>query len=94
MNVAIVYIYSNSFQKVDEEEYGGMSEILKEGLMTSFSSFLVRGSLYASFLADQGRGYNHICCGILCILYKWKMDSVYKATTTTVLVLLAVLPIK
>ena len=70
-----------------------MSEILKEGLMTSFSSFLVRGSLYASFLADQGREYNHICCGILCILHKWKMDSVYKATTT-VLVLLAVLPIK
>ena len=29
------------FQKVDEEEYGGISEILKEGLMTSFSSFLV-----------------------------------------------------
>ena len=46
VNVAIVYIYSNSFQKVDEEEYGGMSEILKEGLMTSFSSFLVRVSLY------------------------------------------------
>ncbi|XP_070192079.1 GEL complex subunit OPTI-like isoform X2 [Littorina saxatilis] len=41
VNVAIVYIYSSTFQKVDEEEYGGMGEILKEGLMTSFSSFLV-----------------------------------------------------
>ena len=41
MNVAIIYIYSNSFQKVDEEEYGGMTEIIKEGLMTSFSSFMV-----------------------------------------------------
>jgi hypothetical protein len=41
VNVAIVYIYYNSFQKVDEEEYGGTAEILKEGLMTSFSSFLV-----------------------------------------------------
>lgn len=41
VNVAIVYIYSSSFQKVDEEEYGGIGEILKEGLMTSFSSFMV-----------------------------------------------------
>jgi hypothetical protein len=31
---------------VDEEEYGGMSEILKEGLMTSFSSFLVSALFY------------------------------------------------
>ena len=51
MNVAIVYIYSTSFQKVDEEEYGGMSEILKEGLMTSFSSFLVCVYLFLSFFA-------------------------------------------
>ena len=37
----IVYIYFNTFQRVDEEEYGGITEILKEGLMTSFSSFMV-----------------------------------------------------
>ena len=41
VNVAVIYVYTNTFQKVDEEEYGGMTEILKEGLMTSFSSFLV-----------------------------------------------------
>ncbi|GFO07060.1 hypothetical protein PoB_003356500 [Plakobranchus ocellatus] len=41
VNVAIVYLYYSTFQKIDEEEYGGASEILKEGLMTSFSSFLV-----------------------------------------------------
>lgn len=41
INVGIVYVYYNSFQKVDDEEYGGPSEILKEGLMTSFSTFLV-----------------------------------------------------
>ena len=41
INVFITYLYFTSFQKVDEEEYGGISEILKEGLMTSFSSFLV-----------------------------------------------------
>ncbi|XP_076449400.1 GEL complex subunit OPTI-like [Babylonia areolata] len=53
VNVAIVYIYSNSFQKVDEEEYGGISEILKEGLMTSFSSFLVSWIiLYSSLHVD------------------------------------------
>ena len=36
-----MYVYYSSFQKVDEEEYGGISELLKEGLMTSFSTFLV-----------------------------------------------------
>ena len=41
VNVLITYLYMSMFQKVDEEEYGGISEILKEGLMTSFSSFLV-----------------------------------------------------
>ncbi|ELT88847.1 hypothetical protein CAPTEDRAFT_99150, partial [Capitella teleta] len=40
-NALVVYVYMNSFQKVDEEEYGGMMEILKEGLMTSFATFLV-----------------------------------------------------
>ncbi|XP_046334965.2 respirasome Complex Assembly Factor 1-like [Haliotis rufescens] len=54
INVAIVYIYYNSFQKVDEEEYGGASEILKEGLMTSFSSFLVSWIiLYSSLHTDS-----------------------------------------
>ncbi|WAR11957.1 RCAF1-like protein, partial [Mya arenaria] len=39
--------------KVDEEEYGGLSEILKEGLMTSFSSFLVLWILiYSSLHAE------------------------------------------
>jgi len=41
VNTVITYIYFNTFQKVEEEEYGGITEILKEGLMTSFSSFLV-----------------------------------------------------
>jgi len=41
VNTIITYVYFNAFQKVDEEEYGGITEILKEGLMTSFSSFLV-----------------------------------------------------
>jgi len=41
INCLVVYLYFNTFQKVDEEEMGGITEILKEGLMTSFSSFLV-----------------------------------------------------
>ncbi len=41
INTLVVYLYFSSFQKIDEEEYGGFTEILKEGLMTSFSSFLV-----------------------------------------------------
>ncbi|KAK0061824.1 respirasome Complex Assembly Factor 1 [Biomphalaria pfeifferi] len=53
VNVAIVYIYYNSFQKVDEEEYGGTSEILKEGLMTSFSSFLVAWIILYSALHSE-----------------------------------------
>ncbi|XP_062608796.1 GEL complex subunit OPTI-like [Saccostrea cucullata] len=40
-NVGIVYLYYNMFQKIDDEEYGGATEILKEGLMTSFAAFLV-----------------------------------------------------
>jgi len=41
VNMAIVYFYFSVFQRVDEEEYGGVSEILKEGLMTSFATFFV-----------------------------------------------------
>lgn len=53
VNVFITYLYFTSFQKVDEEEYGGLSEILKEGLMTSFSSFLVLWILmYSSLHSD------------------------------------------
>lgn len=53
VNVLITYLYMSSFQKVDEEEYGGLSEILKEGLMTSFSSFLVLWILlYSSLHSD------------------------------------------
>ncbi|KAK6184748.1 hypothetical protein SNE40_007150 [Patella caerulea] len=53
INVAIVYIYYSSFQKVDEEDYGGSSEILKEGLMTSFSSFMVAWIiLYSALHSD------------------------------------------
>ncbi|OWF45074.1 Uncharacterized protein C20orf24 [Mizuhopecten yessoensis] len=40
INCGVIYIYYGIFQKVDDEEYGGPTEILKEGLMTSFSTFV------------------------------------------------------
>ncbi|KAM7543198.1 hypothetical protein Aperf_G00000004583 [Anoplocephala perfoliata] len=41
INCCVVYFYSSTFQTVDEEDYGGYGEILKEGLMTCFATFLV-----------------------------------------------------
>lgn len=40
-NCAFVYFYCSTFQTVDEEDYGGYAELLKEGLMTCFATFLV-----------------------------------------------------
>ncbi|XP_026884067.2 uncharacterized protein RAB5IF isoform X1 [Electrophorus electricus] len=41
INAGVLYVYFSSFQQVDEEEYGGMWELTKEGFMTSFALFLV-----------------------------------------------------
>lgn len=41
INCGIVYLYCMNFQKIDEDEYGGIWELLKEGLMTSFACFCV-----------------------------------------------------
>ncbi|XP_054720292.1 GEL complex subunit OPTI-like [Uloborus diversus] len=41
INAVSLYTYSTAFQKVDEEEFGGAWELMKEGFMTSFASFLV-----------------------------------------------------
>ncbi|GBM13662.1 Uncharacterized protein C20orf24 [Araneus ventricosus] len=41
LNVIILYSYTSAFQKIDDEEFGGIWELLKEGFMTSFASFLV-----------------------------------------------------
>jgi len=41
VNVAIVYAYYSLFQRINEDDFGGVSEILKEGLMTSFATFVV-----------------------------------------------------
>lgn len=41
LNVLSLYSYTTAFQKVDDEEFGGAWELIKEGFMTSFASFLV-----------------------------------------------------
>uniref|UniRef100_A0A182U5N0 Rab5-interacting protein n=1 Tax=Anopheles melas TaxID=34690 RepID=A0A182U5N0_9DIPT len=41
INCGAVYLYSTSFQNIDEDAYGGMWEVVKEGFMTSFACFLV-----------------------------------------------------
>jgi hypothetical protein len=38
----VVFIYATHVQNVDPEEYGGIVEIIKEGFMTAFATFLVR----------------------------------------------------
>ncbi|GFY49808.1 respirasome Complex Assembly Factor 1 [Trichonephila inaurata madagascariensis] len=41
LNVITLYVYTSAFQKIDDEDFGGIWELLKEGFMTSFASFLV-----------------------------------------------------
>ncbi|CAH2040005.1 unnamed protein product, partial [Iphiclides podalirius] len=41
VNAGVIYLYVSNYQNIDEEEYGGMWEITKEGFMTSFAGFLV-----------------------------------------------------
>lgn len=41
INAGALYIYFTSFQQIDEDEYGGVWELTKEGFMSSFALFLV-----------------------------------------------------
>lgn len=50
ISCGIVYIYSLSFQSIDEEAYGGAWELMKEGFMTSFAGFLVTWIIFYSGL--------------------------------------------
>ncbi|KAE8743252.1 hypothetical protein FOCC_FOCC011132 [Frankliniella occidentalis] len=54
VNAGIVYMYCTSFQKVDEEEYGGAWELTKEGFMTSFAGFLVTWIIFYTGLHSEG----------------------------------------
>lgn len=46
INAGVLYFYFNSFQNIDEEEFGGPWELTKEGFITSFAGFLVSGDYY------------------------------------------------
>ena len=41
LNAAVIYIYFTSFQRVDDDDFGGTWELTKEGFMSSFALFLV-----------------------------------------------------
>lgn len=41
ISCGLIYAYCSIFQQIDEDEFGGMWEILKEGFMTSFAMFLI-----------------------------------------------------
>jgi hypothetical protein len=41
VNSIVIYVYSIGFQKIDEDQFGGIWEVIKEGFMTSFSTFMV-----------------------------------------------------
>nr|CAG4649879.1 EOG090X0M4M [Scapholeberis mucronata] len=49
-NAGLLYMYFSSFQSIDEEEYGGVWELTKEGFMTSFAGFLVTWTIVYSGL--------------------------------------------
>lgn len=40
-SAATVYLYHTFFHQIEEDEFGGLWEIVKEGMMTSFALFLV-----------------------------------------------------
>ncbi len=41
MSGGLVYLYCVLYQGIDQEEYGGAWELLKEGMMTAFAMFMV-----------------------------------------------------
>ena len=50
IGVGLVYLYCMFYQQVDEEEYGGVWELIKEGFMTSSAIFLVSQQSYTILL--------------------------------------------
>jgi len=51
VNAGITYLYFSNFQQIDEEEYGGIWELTKEGFMTSFAGFLVSDQIIFSLFS-------------------------------------------
>uniref|UniRef100_A0A8C4Q2H2 RAB5 interacting factor n=1 Tax=Eptatretus burgeri TaxID=7764 RepID=A0A8C4Q2H2_EPTBU len=53
ISAGLLYLYFSNFQNVDEEEFGGTWELTKEGFMTSFSLFLVKGTENVCFCGGE-----------------------------------------
>ena len=53
LNAGIVYVYFALYQHIDEEEYGGTWELLKEGFMTSYALFLVSKATQSKSMVSQ-----------------------------------------
>ena len=72
VNAGVVYAYFAFYQHVEEEEFGGTWELLKEGFITSFALFLVSHSCavyhdnYYNLLASL---YIQSCIYIVILLY-------------------------
>ncbi|KAL3315862.1 hypothetical protein Ciccas_005500 [Cichlidogyrus casuarinus] len=41
INFTLVYLYLAYFHRIEEDEFGPFADILKEGLMTAFASFMI-----------------------------------------------------
>ena len=67
LTTMMVYFYANNYQEVDEDDYGGITEILKEGLMTSFATFVVSLKLYLFLYFTLLQSECHFqCLNLLC----------------------------
>ncbi|KOB71830.1 Uncharacterized protein OBRU01_13182 [Operophtera brumata] len=67
VNAAVIYFYVMNFQSIDEEEYGGMWEITKEGFMTSFAGFLTEiHKLILIILSKVIACSNHLWAQFVC----------------------------
>ena len=68
----MVYLYCTIYQSVDEEEFGGLWELLKEGFFTSFAMFLVNYDTLSVTLSRLMSNLNFRLYGLLstqhCIL--------------------------
>ncbi|CAO1428914.1 unnamed protein product [Diamesa hyperborea] len=56
INAGAVYLYSLNYQNIDEELYGGIYEVVKEGFMTSFAGFLVTWIIFYTGLHFEELG--------------------------------------
>ncbi|CAD5111101.1 DgyrCDS446 [Dimorphilus gyrociliatus] len=48
LEAIVIQVYTTSYQSVDVDDLGGISEVLKEGFMTAFASFLVTWIIFYS----------------------------------------------